>query len=146
MATSTPTAPDPASSDTAATWWQQLTSWWAEFSLQTKLLAIATLVVSLMMTGITFFALNGIQRDAVMNDTRYARDLGLLLGGNVSVQGVESGQGEGGRLAVSPAPLNLRAANVACGGRGCGSQAYSCCCEFGLFTHPHSPGGDRRVV
>ena len=28
--------------------------WWAEFSLQTKLLAIATLVVSLMMTGITF--------------------------------------------------------------------------------------------
>ncbi|RZO14244.1 MAG: HAMP domain-containing protein [Synechococcus sp. MED-G135] len=84
MATSTPTAPDPASSDTAATWWQQLTSWWAEFSLQTKLLAIATLVVSLMMTGITFFALNGIQRDAVMNDTRYARDLGLLLGGNVS--------------------------------------------------------------
>ena len=72
--------------------------------------------------------------------------LRFLLGGNVSVQGVESGQGEGGRLAVSPAPLNLRAANVACGGRGCGSQAYSCCCEFGLFTHPHSPGGDRRVV
>ncbi len=64
--------------------WQQIISWWAEFSLQTKLLAVATLVVSLMMTGITFFALNGIQRDAVMNDTRYARDLGLLLAGNVS--------------------------------------------------------------
>ncbi|MGB1417138.1 MAG: ATP-binding protein [Synechococcus sp.] len=64
--------------------WQRISSWWAEFSLQTKLLAVATLVVSLMMTGITFFALNGIQRDAVMNDTRYARDLGLLLAGNVS--------------------------------------------------------------
>ena len=64
--------------------WQRIISWWAEFSLQTKLLAVATLVVSLMMTGITFFALNGIQRDAVMNDTRYARDLGLLLAGNVS--------------------------------------------------------------
>ena len=54
------------------------------FSLRTKLLAIATLVVSLLMTGITFFALNSIQRDAGMNDTRYARDLGLLLSGNVT--------------------------------------------------------------
>ena len=65
-------------------WLERIRAWWAEFSLQTKLLAVATLVVSLMMTGITFFALNGIQRDAAMNDTRYARDLGLLLGGNVS--------------------------------------------------------------
>ena len=64
--------------------WQRTLSWWAEFSLQTKLLAVATLVVSLMMTGITFFALNGIQRDTAMNDTRYARDLGLLLAGNVT--------------------------------------------------------------
>ena len=64
--------------------WQRIAAWWAEFSLQTKLLAIATLVVSLVMTGITFLALNGIQRDAVMNDTRYARDLGLLLAGNVT--------------------------------------------------------------
>ena len=64
--------------------WQRISAWWAEFSLQTKLLAIATLVVSLVMTGITFLALNGIQRDAVMNDTRYARDLGLLLAGNVT--------------------------------------------------------------
>tara|TARA_Y100001968_G_scaffold163334_2_gene149330 strand:+ start:1146 stop:3062 length:1917 start_codon:yes stop_codon:yes gene_type:complete len=36
------------------------------------------------MTLITFFVLNGIQRDAGMNDTRYARDLGLLLSGNVT--------------------------------------------------------------
>jgi len=64
--------------------WRRILLWWAEFSLQTKLLAIATLVVSLMMTSITFVALNGIQRDAVMNDTRYARDLGLLLSGNVT--------------------------------------------------------------
>ena len=35
------------------------------------------------MTGITF-ALNSIQRDAGMNDTRYTRDLGLLLSGNVT--------------------------------------------------------------
>ncbi len=65
-------------------WWERLFKWWSGFSLRTKLLAIATLVVSLLMTGITFFALNSIQRDAGMNDTRYARDLGLLLSGNVT--------------------------------------------------------------
>ena len=75
-----PGGPDPESDAL----WQRIAAWWAEFSLQTKLLAIATLVVSLVMTGITFLALNGIQRDAVMNDTRYARDLGLLLAGNVT--------------------------------------------------------------
>ncbi len=65
-------------------WWERLIKWWSGFSLRTKLLAIATLVVSLLMTGITFFSLNSIQRDAGMNDTRYARDLGLLLSGNVT--------------------------------------------------------------
>ena len=89
MVTSTPVERE---NDIAATsWWKRFSSWWAEFSLQTKLLAIATLVVSLMMTGITFFALNGIQRDAAMNDTRYARDLGLLLAGNVT-ELVDQGQ------------------------------------------------------
>jgi two-component system, OmpR family, sensor histidine kinase NblS len=65
-------------------WRRALARWWSEFSLQTKLLAVATLVVSLLMTGITFVALNGIQRDARMSDTRYARDLGLLLSANVT--------------------------------------------------------------
>ncbi|MBD2718701.1 MULTISPECIES: ATP-binding protein [unclassified Synechococcus] len=65
-------------------WRARLQRWWAEFSLQTKLLAVATLVVSLLMTGITFLALNGIQRDARMSDTRFARDLGLLLSANVT--------------------------------------------------------------
>jgi len=65
-------------------WLEALARWWAEFTLQTKLLAVATLVVSLLMTGITFFALNGIQQDARMSDTRYARDLGLLLSANVT--------------------------------------------------------------
>ena len=39
-------------------WINGLITWWSGFSLRTKLLAIATLVVSLLMTGITFFALN----------------------------------------------------------------------------------------
>ena len=41
-------------------WINRLLAWWSGFSLRTKLLAIATLVVSLLMTGITFFALNSI--------------------------------------------------------------------------------------
>jgi two-component system sensor histidine kinase NblS len=45
---------------------------------------VATLVVSLVMTGLTFFSLNGIQMEARMGDTRYARDLGLLLASNVT--------------------------------------------------------------
>ena len=65
-------------------WINGILAWWSRFSLRTKLLAIATLVVSLLMTGITFFALNSIQRDAGMTDTRYARDLVLLLSGNVT--------------------------------------------------------------
>ena len=65
-------------------WWISILLWWSGFNLRSKLLALATLGVSFIMTLITFFALNSIQRDAGMNDTRYARDLGLLLSGNVT--------------------------------------------------------------
>ncbi|QNP28468.1 two-component system sensor histidine kinase NblS [Cylindrospermopsis curvispora] len=58
--------------------------WWYEFTLQTKLLAVATLVVSLFMSGLTFWAVNTIQQDEWLNDTRFGRDLGLLLASNVT--------------------------------------------------------------
>lgn len=58
--------------------------WWSEFTLQTKLMAVGTLVVSLVMSGLTFWAVNIIQQDARLNDTRFGRDLGLLLSANVS--------------------------------------------------------------
>ncbi|MGQ9865079.1 MAG: two-component system sensor histidine kinase NblS [Pseudanabaenaceae cyanobacterium] len=58
---------------------QGLQRWWAEFSLQTKLMTVLTLLVSLVMSGITFWAVNDIQTDARLNDTRFGRDLGLLL-------------------------------------------------------------------
>ncbi len=73
-----------AAAKSTPAWLEALARWWAEFSLQTKLLAVATLVVSLLMTGITFFSLNSIQQDARISDTRYARDLGLLLSANVT--------------------------------------------------------------
>ncbi|NJO94019.1 MAG: cell wall metabolism sensor histidine kinase WalK [Hydrococcus sp. RM1_1_31] len=61
-----------------------ITRWWSEFTLQTKLMAAATLVVSMLMSGLTFWAVNTIQQDARLNDTRFGRDLGLLLAANVA--------------------------------------------------------------
>ncbi|MBD2180683.1 two-component system sensor histidine kinase NblS [Aerosakkonema funiforme] len=58
--------------------------WWSEFTLQTRLMAAATLVVSLLMSGLTFWAVNTIQQDAHLNDTRFGRDLGQLLAANVA--------------------------------------------------------------
>ena len=58
--------------------------WWSDFTLQTKLMAIATLVVSLTMSGVTFWSVNTIQSDAQLNDTRFGSDLGLLLAANVA--------------------------------------------------------------
>ncbi len=63
---------------------QIIAHWWSEFTLQTKLLAAATLVVSLIMSGLTFWAVNTIQMDARLSDTRFGRDLGLLLASNVA--------------------------------------------------------------
>ncbi len=61
-----------------------LARWWSEFTLQTRLMAVGTLVVSLVMSGLTFWAVNTIQQDARMNDTRFGRDLGLLLAANIA--------------------------------------------------------------
>ncbi len=58
--------------------------WWSDFTLQTRLMAGATLLVSLIMSGLTFWAVNTIQQDAQLNDTRFGRDLGLLLAANVA--------------------------------------------------------------
>lgn len=58
--------------------------WWSEFTLQTRLMAAATLVVSLVMSGLTFWAVNSIQQDSRLNDTRFGSDLGLLLSANVA--------------------------------------------------------------
>ncbi|NCR46485.1 MAG: cell wall metabolism sensor histidine kinase WalK [Microcystis aeruginosa SX13-01] len=63
---------------------EAIARWWSEFTLQTKLMAAATLAVSLLMSGLTFWAVNTIQQDVRLNDTRFGRDLGLLLAANVS--------------------------------------------------------------
>ena len=47
-------------------------------------MAAATLVVSLVMSGLTFWAVNTIQDDARVHDTRFGSDLGLLLAANAA--------------------------------------------------------------
>ena len=61
-----------------------IADWWRDFTLQTRLMAAATLVVSLIMSSLTFWAVNTIQLDARLNDTRFGRDLGLLLASNTA--------------------------------------------------------------
>ncbi|ESA34706.1 multi-sensor signal transduction histidine kinase [Leptolyngbya sp. Heron Island J] len=61
-----------------------IADWWKDFTLQTRLMAAATLVVSLIMSSLTFWAVNTIQMDARLNDTRFGRDLGLLLASNTA--------------------------------------------------------------
>lgn len=57
---------------------------WAGFNIQTRLMAAATLVVSLVMSALTFWAVNSIQQDARLQDTRFGQDLGLLLAANIA--------------------------------------------------------------
>ncbi|MDG3493351.1 ATP-binding protein [Pseudanabaena catenata USMAC16] len=47
-------------------------------------MALITLLVSLLMSAVTFWAVNDIQTDARLNDTRFGKDLGLLLAANVA--------------------------------------------------------------
>ncbi|NEO99061.1 MAG: cell wall metabolism sensor histidine kinase WalK [Symploca sp. SIO2E9] len=67
-----------------------IAGWWSKFTIQTRLMAAATLVVSLIMSGLTFWAVNTIQQDSRINDTRFGRDLGLLLSANVAPQIAEN--------------------------------------------------------
>ncbi|MBW4661451.1 MAG: HAMP domain-containing protein [Drouetiella hepatica Uher 2000/2452] len=64
-------------------------------------MAAATLVVSLLMSGLTFWAVNTIQQDARLNDTRFGRDLGLLLAANVAPLVSESNRTELARFSHS---------------------------------------------
>ncbi|MEN9252793.1 MAG: histidine kinase dimerization/phospho-acceptor domain-containing protein, partial [Thermostichales cyanobacterium BF3_bins_165] len=62
-------------------WWHRLTQ---NLRLETRLLFAATLAVSLVVSGFTFWAVNSVQQDAQFNDIRFGRDLGLLLAADVA--------------------------------------------------------------
>ncbi|MBD2101269.1 HAMP domain-containing protein [Leptolyngbya sp. FACHB-261] len=61
-------------------------------------MAAATLAVSLVMSGLTFWAVNNIQSDARLNDTRFGQDLGLLMAANVAPLIAEDNRTEIARL------------------------------------------------
>ncbi|GGA33976.1 ATP-binding protein [Okeania sp. KiyG1] len=61
-------------------------------------MAVVTLMVSLLMSSFSFWAVNTIQQDARLNDTRYGRDLGLLLAANVAPLVAEGDRNEVARF------------------------------------------------
>ena len=52
---------------------------WSNINLKTRLMSLTTLSVSLLMSGLTFWALTTIQKDSISTDTRFCRDLGMLF-------------------------------------------------------------------
>lgn len=61
-------------------------------------MALVTLMVSLLMSAVTFWAVHDIQLDARLSDTRFGKDLGLLLAANVSHLVAENNLPEVARL------------------------------------------------
>ena len=62
-------------------WWRKVTQ---NLRLETRLLFVATLAVSMVVSSFTFWAVSNVQQDAQFNETRFGRDLSLLLAANVS--------------------------------------------------------------
>ncbi|MGY2974979.1 two-component system, OmpR family, sensor histidine kinase NblS [Thermostichus sp. MS-CIW-37] len=79
-----------------------LRRWWARWKqklrLETQLLFVATLVVSLVVSSFTFWAVSTVQQDARFNEARFGRDLGLLLAANVAPLIAEDRIGEVAQL------------------------------------------------
>ncbi|WP_287130404.1 ATP-binding protein [Candidatus Cyanaurora vandensis] len=58
---------------------QTLARWWWEITIQTRLLAAATIIIGALASGFTFWALNLIQEDARESDQRFGESVGQLL-------------------------------------------------------------------
>jgi two-component system sensor histidine kinase NblS len=99
-----PVPPAPATSEPAQVesplgslrrWWAR---WKYKLRLETQLLFVATLVVSLVVSSFTFWAVSTVQQDARFNEARFGRDLGLLLAANVAPLIAEERLGEVAQL------------------------------------------------
>nr|QVY57881.1 drug sensory protein A [Betaphycus gelatinus] len=60
-----------------------ISKWWGNINLKTRLMALMTLTVSLIMSGLTFWSLTTIQEDSIITDTRFCKDLGILFASNI---------------------------------------------------------------
>nr|YP_010925710.1 drug sensory protein A [Neoporphyra dentata]WKD83942.1 drug sensory protein A [Neoporphyra dentata]BCA87357.1 two-component signal transduction histidine kinase Ycf26 [Neoporphyra dentata] len=63
---------------------QNLKKWWSDITLQTRLMAMTTLMVSLLMSSLTFWTLTNIQQETRLIDNRFGKDLSLLLAVNIT--------------------------------------------------------------
>ena len=61
-----------------------LKKWWSDITLQTRLMAMTTLMVSLLMSSLTFWTLTNIQQETRLVDNRFGKDLSLLLAVNIT--------------------------------------------------------------
>lgn len=61
-----------------------ITKFWLKLNLNVRLMAFATLTISLVMSSLTFWALTVIQKDSTVTDNRFCRDLGTLFSANVT--------------------------------------------------------------
>nr|YP_009546361.1 hypothetical protein [Gelidium gabrielsonii]AYO27709.1 hypothetical protein [Gelidium gabrielsonii] len=60
-----------------------ITKFWLRLNLTVRLMALATLTISLIMSSLTFWALTVVQKDSTVTDNRFCRDLGSLFSANV---------------------------------------------------------------
>lgn len=56
---------------------------WSRLTLQAQLMIISTLLVSIIMSGLSFWALNSIKQETTITDKNFVQDLTLLLTTNV---------------------------------------------------------------
>nr|AOM64580.1 hypothetical protein Riqu_101 [Riquetophycus sp.] len=60
-----------------------ISGWWLDINLKTRLIVLTTLILSLIMSGLTFWALTIIQEDSIIADNRFCKDLGILFASNL---------------------------------------------------------------
>nr|WCH55467.1 drug sensory protein A [Hypnea pseudomusciformis] len=60
-----------------------ISEWWSNINLKTRVMVFMTLLISLVMSGLTFCSLTIIQKDSIITDTRFCQDLGTLFASNI---------------------------------------------------------------
>nr|YP_010903809.1 drug sensory protein A [Hypnea musciformis]WCH56860.1 drug sensory protein A [Hypnea musciformis] len=60
-----------------------VSEWWSNINLKTRVMVFMTLLVSLVMSALTFCSLTIIQEDSIITDTRFCQDLGALFASNI---------------------------------------------------------------
>lgn len=60
-----------------------MSSFWLRLNFKTRLISLLTVLISLLMSSLTFWSLTTIQKDSLVTDTHFCRDLSLLFASNI---------------------------------------------------------------